>query len=175
MMMRIMDQASESIDKVALEKIFTMQDVAISMLIRSIRYDDIVKSKFVGVLHRQMKNINNHLMNFGGFFCFVLHTHDDKYITFEYSEKLKKFTSVDASNKVLKILEEYLTEETGILAIDDILKCNNIEEMPEAQETYKQLYELSGISENRTFKYCKPHQTVWTSSAVKIENKEFRH
>ena len=96
MMMRIMEQASETINKIALEKVFTMQDVVVSMLIRSIRYEDIIKSKFVGALHRQMKNINNHLMNFGGFFCFIIHTHDDKYLTFEYSEKKKKFVSVDA-------------------------------------------------------------------------------
>lgn len=172
-LMKMMDSSSDNVDREYLSNLFTMHDSITTMIIRAIRYPNINKANFLGALYRQMRNINTHLMNYGGLFQFVIVTRNSEFISFEYDEKTQRFVSVDAENDYLKAMNEFLTDESGPLIIDDLFWCENTADLNKIQENYDRLFQQAGKSDNQTFRYCKPHQNVWTSMAVKIENPNF--
>lgn len=152
--------------------IFTMQDVITTMIIRAIRYEEITKGKFLGSLFRQMRNINTHLINYGGLFTFIVKTVDNEYFTFKFDHSIKRFIFVDVTNTILDVLDEGLREEDGPVTVNDIFSCKSTDELESMQKTYDSLKNLCEVCENTSFKKCKPHQTVWTSLAVKLSNRE---
>ena len=130
------------------------------MTVRALRFKHVQDIQFLSTFHRQMMNINEHLINFGGYFYFIFVTTENKYITFRLNQTTRHLTEVKINNPVIEILDKNLVSggdnKNNYVVIEDLFQINQPVMIPQLQRCYQELFTLAGFSINRTFRHCNP-------------------